>query len=79
MEYTSVTAREFAVLEFLLWRAGDVVSKTEILEHVWDFDFDGDVNIVEVYIRSIRKKIDVPFDLDTITTIRGAGYILGEN
>ncbi|KAA0235352.1 MAG: Transcriptional regulatory protein TcrA [Acidimicrobiales bacterium] len=71
-----LTAREFAVLEFLVRRRGEVVAKSEILENVWDFDFDGDPNIVEVYIRRLRKKIDEPFAREAITTIRGAGYRL---
>jgi two-component system, OmpR family, response regulator len=71
-----LTAREFAVLEFLIRRAGQVVSKTEILEGVWDFDFDGDPNIVEVYIRHLRNKVDRPFARESIQTLRGAGYRL---
>jgi DNA-binding response OmpR family regulator len=72
-----VTTREFAVLEFLMRRAGQVVSKAEILEGVWDFAFDGDPNIVEVYIGHLRSKIDRPFGRDSIRTIRGAGYRIG--
>ena len=71
-----LTAREFAVLEFLMRRAGEVVSKSEILDNVWDFAFEGDPNIVEVYIRHLRKKLDEPFDRHLIQTIRGAGYRL---
>ena len=71
-----LTAREFAVLEFLIRRAGEVVSKSEILEGVWDFDFDGDPNIVEVYIRHLRNKVDRPFARASIQTLRGAGYRL---
>ncbi|MBB5166254.1 response regulator transcription factor [Mycobacterium sp. AZCC_0083] len=66
------TAREFAVLEFLIRHPGEVLSKKDILDHVWDFDFDGDPNIVEVYVRRLRTKLDEP----TIETIRGAGYRL---
>ncbi len=72
----ALTAREFAVLEFLMRRAGEVVSKSEILDNVWDFAFEGDPNIVEVYIRHLRKKLDEPFDRQLIETIRGAGYRL---
>lgn len=72
-----VTTREFAVLEFLMRRAGEVVSKAEILEGVWDFAFEGDPNIVEVYIGHLRSKIDRPFGRDSIRTIRGAGYRIG--
>lgn len=71
-----LTAREFAVLEFLVRRADEVVTKTEILGAVWDFEFEGDPNNVEVYVRRIRRKIDEPFDTDTIETIRGADYRL---
>ncbi len=74
-----LTAREFSILEFLLSRAGQVCSKSEIMAHVWDFEFDGDPNIVEVYVRSLRKKIDLPFDRASISTVRGAGYRLEED
>ncbi|MHB8342489.1 MAG: response regulator transcription factor [Mycobacteriales bacterium] len=74
----SLTAREFSVLEFLLRRAGQVVSKGEILEHVWDEHFDGDPNIVEVYVGYLRRKLDVPFGRRSIETVRGAGYRLSE-
>ncbi len=70
----AVTNREFSILEVLLSRKGDAVSKADILEHVWDFDFDGGPNIVEVYVRSLRKKIDEPFGVESIVTVRGAGY-----
>jgi two-component system, OmpR family, response regulator len=71
-----LSPREFSLLEFLLRRAGEVVSKPEILDHVWDFDFDGDDNIVEVYVRYLRRKIDVPFHRQAIETLRGVGYRL---
>jgi DNA-binding response OmpR family regulator len=67
-----VTAKEFAVLEHLAVRAGDVVSKAEILEHVWDFAYEGDVNIVEVYVSALRRKLGAGW----IATVRGAGYRL---
>lgn len=69
-----LTARELTVLEFLMRRAGQVLSKTAILEGVWEEDFDGDPNIVEVYIRRLRRKVDEPFDRHNIVTVRGAGY-----
>ena len=69
-----LTAREFDVLEFLLRRHGRVQSKSEILAGVWDFDFDGDPKIVEVYIGRLRRKIDAPWDRANIETVRGAGY-----
>ncbi len=71
-----LTAREFGVLEQLMRSAGEVVSKRTIVDHVWDLHFDGDLNIVEVYIRSLRKKIDEPFGRAAIETVRGAGYRL---
>ena len=70
----TLTAREFDVLEFLVRRAGQVQSKADILAGVWDFDFDGDPNIVEVYVGRLRRKVDEPFGVSTIETVRGAGY-----
>ena len=74
-----VTAREFEVLEFLVRRAGQVLSKHQILAGVWDYDFDGDPNIVEVYIRRLRRKVDEPYGRRAIETVRGAGYRMAEN
>ncbi|MFE7507342.1 response regulator transcription factor [Promicromonospora sp. NPDC057488] len=71
-----LTAREFAVLVFLAREAGTVRSKSEILAAVWEDQFEGDSNIVEVYIGHLRAKLDKPFVLDTIQTVRGAGYRL---
>ncbi|MGX1673886.1 response regulator transcription factor [Streptomyces sp. NPDC055400] len=67
-----LTAKEFAVLEQLVVRPGEVVSKAEILEHVWDFAYEGDPNIVEVYVSTLRKKLGAGL----IRTVRGAGYRL---
>jgi DNA-binding response OmpR family regulator len=72
----SLTAREFAVLEYLMRRAGLVSPKFEILDGVWEYDFDGDPNIVEVYVRRLRRKIDEPFGRRDLETVRGAGYRL---
>ncbi|OIJ98357.1 response regulator transcription factor [Streptomyces colonosanans] len=72
----TLTAREFTLLEFLLRHPDEVVSKTDILEHVWEENFDGDTNIVEVYVGYVRRKIDAPFGRRTIETVRGAGYRL---
>lgn len=66
-----VTARELAVLEFLMRRAGEAMSKRTILDHVWGDDFEGDPNIVEVYVRRLRNKIDRPFGRDSLRTLRG--------
>jgi DNA-binding response OmpR family regulator len=71
-----LTARELSLLEFLMRRQGEVVSKRDVLEHVWDYDFQGDPNIVEVYVRHLRNKLDRPFGRDSIRTVRGAGYRL---
>ena len=71
-----LTARQFEVLEFLLRRAGQVMSRSEILAGVWVNDFEGDPNIVEVYVRRLRARIDVPFGRTAIETVRGAGYRL---
>ncbi|MFD3523066.1 response regulator transcription factor [Streptomyces sp. NPDC058653] len=68
----ALTAKEFAVLEQLAVRAGQIVGKPEILEHVWDFAYDGDPNIIEVYISALRRKLGA----GTIQTVRGAGYRL---
>jgi DNA-binding response OmpR family regulator len=70
----ALTARESTLLEYLMRRRDDVVSKTEILEHVWDEYYDGDPNIIEVYILRLRRKIDAPFQQRTIETVRGVGY-----
>ncbi|MBA3524327.1 MAG: response regulator transcription factor [Geodermatophilaceae bacterium] len=74
----ALTVREVSVLEFLLRRNGQVVSKREILDHVWDYDFEGDPNIVEVYVGRLRTKLDRPYGRRTLSTIRGAGYRLAD-
>jgi DNA-binding response OmpR family regulator len=71
-----LTAREFGLLEFFLRRAGSALSKNEILTHVWDAHYDGDENVVEVYVGYLRRKIDTPFGTHTIETVRGVGYRL---
>jgi two-component system OmpR family response regulator len=71
-----LTAREFAVLEYLVRRREEVLAKTDIVAGVWDQDFEGDLNIVEVYVRRLRRKIDEPFGRRSIETLRGAGYRL---
>ena len=69
-----LSAKEFALLEELMRHPGEVLSRSRILEHVWDFAYDGTSNVVDVYIRYLREKVDRPFGLDTIETVRGAGY-----
>ena len=73
-----LTPREFAVLEYLMRNRGRVVSKNAILRAVWDEFYEGAENIVEVYIRYLRKRIDVPFGVASIETVRGAGYRLAD-
>ena len=68
--------REFALLEYLMRNAGRVVSKTMILEHVWDYNFDPQTNVVDVLVCRLRNKVDRDFDVKMIHTIRGVGYVL---
>ena len=72
----ALTPREFAVLEHLLRHRGEVVSKTDLLSHVWDAYYEGDPNVVEVYVGYLRRKVDLPFARHAIETVRGAGYRL---
>ncbi len=69
-----LTNREFALLELLMRYRGRVLSRTVIAEHVWDYTFDSQTNVIDVYIRQLRKKIDGPFEQKLIRTVRGAGY-----
>lgn len=71
-----LTAREFALTEFLLRHKGEVISKADIVHHVWDTHFDGELNIVEVYVARLRRKLDSPFGTASLQTLRGAGYRL---
>lgn len=71
-----LTSREFAVLEYLARHPGQVRSKRDVIENVWDVDFEGDPNIVEVYVGHLRRKVDRPFGRIAIETVRGAGYRL---
>jgi DNA-binding response OmpR family regulator len=73
-----LTAKEYALLEYLMSSAGRVFSRTMILEHVWDQSFEGVTNIVDVYVRYLRRKIDEPFPLQLIHTVRGVGYCIRE-
>jgi len=72
----TLTAREYGLLQYLMRRHDQVVSKAEILDNVWDPAFEGGDNVVEVYIGYLRRKIDIPFGLHTLTTVRGMGYVL---
>ena len=71
-----LTAREFSLLQFLLERVGEPVSRTRIVEAVWEHDFDTCSNVVDVYVRYLRKKIDEPFSYPLVHTVRGVGYTL---
>ena len=71
-----LTPKEFALLELLMRKAGDAIPKMDILNHLWDWAFDGDPNIVEVYVGYLRRKIDDPFEAKSIRTVRGVGYRL---
>jgi two-component system OmpR family response regulator len=73
-----LTAKEFALLEYFLRHPGEVLTRSRIIEHVWDFAYDGDSNVVDVYIRYLRQKIDRPFGRRSIETVRGTGYRLRE-
>ncbi|MCI0637395.1 MAG: response regulator transcription factor [Actinobacteria bacterium] len=73
-----VTAKEFALLEYLMRHPGEVLSRTRLIEHLWDFAYEGGSNVVDVYVRYLREKVDRPFGRDTIETVRGAGYRLRE-
>lgn len=77
-QHIELTPREFAVLEYLMRHPGDVVSKTDILRSVWDTNYAGDTNVVEIYIGYLRRKIDTPFGRNSIETVRGLGYRLAE-
>ncbi len=68
--------REFALLEYLMRNAGKVVSKTMILSHVWEYNFDPQTNIVDVLVSRLRDKIDKPFDIKLLQTVRGVGYVI---
>jgi two-component system OmpR family response regulator len=71
-----LSAREFALLEYFMRHPGEVLSRTRLIEHVWDFAYDGGSNIVDVYVRYLRDKIDRPFGARSLETVRGAGYRL---
>jgi heavy metal response regulator len=74
-----LTSKEYGVLEYLMANVGRVLSRTMILEHVWDQSFDGATNIVDVYVRHLRSKVDDPQNPKFIRTIRGLGYVISEN
>jgi two-component system OmpR family response regulator len=71
-----LTAKEFALLEFFMRHPGEVLSRTRLLEHVWDFAFDGTSNVIDQYVAYLRRKVDRPFGREDLETVRGAGYRL---
>ncbi len=75
-EAVSLSPKEFALLELFMRRPGEVLSRSHIVDHVWDFAYDGGSNVVDVYVRYLRRKIDVPFGRNDIETVRGVGYRL---
>jgi two-component system OmpR family response regulator len=74
-----LSAKEFAVLEVFMRRPGEVLSRFQLLEHAWDYEYENRSNIVDSYVRFIRRKIDKPFGVDSIETVRGVGYRLRED
>jgi two-component system OmpR family response regulator len=71
-----LTPKEFSLLEYFMRHPGEALTRTQILEHVWDFAFDGDSNVIEVYVRYLREKVDRPFGRQSLETVRGVGYRL---
>ena len=74
----SLSAKEYAILEYMMHNKGMVLSRSRIEEHVWNYDFEGGSNVVDVYMRYLRKKIDAPFEKKMIHTVRGSGYVIKE-
>jgi DNA-binding response OmpR family regulator len=77
-EYIALTAKEFAILEFLMRHANQVIRREQLEDHVWSYDFEGMSNVVDVYIRRLRRKVDDPYELKLIETVRGVGYRLSD-
>ncbi|HEX3360655.1 MAG TPA: winged helix-turn-helix domain-containing protein, partial [Solirubrobacterales bacterium] len=71
-----LSSKEFTLMETFMRHAGYVLSRNQLLEQAWDYDFEHRSNVVEVYVRYLRRKIDVPFGVTSIETVRGAGYRL---
>ena len=74
-----LSTKEFALLEAFMRRPGEVLSRLELLEHAWDFGYENRSNVIDVYVRYLREKIDRPFGVRSIETVRGAGYRLRED
>ncbi|HEV2319915.1 MAG TPA: response regulator transcription factor [Verrucomicrobiae bacterium] len=77
-KFFDLTAREFRLLEFLMRSAGRICGRMSIIEKVWDYDFDPGTNLVDVYVKRLREKIDDGFEIKLLHTVRGAGYVLKE-
>lgn len=75
----ALTSREYALLEYFLRNQGQVLTRSQIADHVWNYDFDYDSNVVDVYVRYLRNKIDKGFDAPLIHTVRGCGYVLKQD
>lgn len=75
----SLSSREFALLRYLVMNQGMILSRDQIEQHIWNYDYEGSSNMIDVYIRYLRKKIDDPFEKKLIHTVRGAGYVLRED
>lgn len=74
-----LTSKEYALLEYMLFNVGTVLTRSQIADHVWNYDFDYDSNVVDVYIKYLRNKIDKDFDLPLIHTVRGCGYVIKDD
>ena len=72
----ALTAKEYAILEYLMHNKGIVLSREKIQHHIWNYDYEGSSNIIDVYIRTLRNKVDTPFDQKLIQTVRGIGYVI---
>lgn len=74
----TLTAKEYSILEYLMHNKGIVLSRDKIMHHIWNYDYEGSSNIIDVYIRTLRNKIDADFDQKLIQTVRGMGYVIRE-
>jgi DNA-binding response OmpR family regulator len=72
----ALTPREFALLDYFMRHPGRVLTRTAIAEHVWDYTFDSTTNVIDVYVKNLRKKIDADWEPKLLHTVRGAGYVL---
>ncbi len=78
-EEIALSSKEFAILESFMRRPGEVMSRFQLLEHAWDYEYENKSNVVDVYVRYLREKIDRPFGMHSIETVRGAGYRLRQD